>query len=395
MNGALPPSAANQHGSESTHPNDPTFQVGGVEFAAFRVPDPRVPDKQWWALRVVENGKVFDPRDGSSHEHSSVPKLQASIEDAFARLYENDPDLLRRSYGLPPRLERIRAVCAKAKVEVGHYDDPHAPDGRMWYYRTGAREEVAFRDEAFTGLCGLRDSPVLQDFLLASKQYVREDDTLLVVHAERWLDKHALRAAEEPTRGETGEKPMTRLIDLQRQFELVPGDSLDSPRFRFKSGFHDGTETESAGRQTPWDPRMHFDPVYVAGYFAGREDFRCSGQRSESSESAWNLHLSGDFSNRAYLFIVSTSGEMDDMELHGATISDGDLGALLHYDEVAVEDRQGDGVVYARNQDGMLIELTLDMDQQTPIVRPVFLTPAGVVDRSPCDGLAEESGMRP
>lgn len=125
MNGALPPSAANQHGSESTHPNDPTFQVGGVEFAAFRVPDPRVSDKQWWALRVVENGKVFDPRDGSSHEHGSVSNLQASIEDAFARLYENDPDLLRRGYGLPPRLERIRAVCAKARVEVGHYDDPH------------------------------------------------------------------------------------------------------------------------------------------------------------------------------------------------------------------------------------------------------------------------------
>lgn len=395
MNGALPPSAANQHESESTHPNDPTFQVGGVEFAAFRVPDPRVPDKQWWALRVVENGKVFDPRDGSSHEHSSVPKLQASIEDAFARLYENDPDMLRRGYGLPPRLERIRAVCAKAKVEVGHYDDPHAPDGRMWYYRTGAREEVGFRDEAFTGLCGLRDSPVLQDFLLASKQYVREDDTLLVVHAERWLDKHALRATEEPTRGETGEKPMTRLIDLHRQYEREYGTQATdrSPRVRFNNGFHDGTEAEAGGRAVRWDPRLHFDPVYVAGYFAGREDFRRTGKMASDSTPAWDLHLGADFSDRAHLFIVTTSGEQDDLQLDGSTISDVDMGALLHPEDAA--ERVGDGVVYARNQDGMLIELTLDMDQQTPVVRPVSLTPAGVVDRSSCDVLAEESGMRP
>ncbi len=205
MNGALPSSVASQHKRESTHPNDPTFQVGGVAFAAFRVPDPRVPDKQWWALRVVENGKVFDPRDGSSHEHSSVSKLQASIEDVFVRLYESDPDLLRRGYGLPPRLERIRAVCAKAKVEVGHYDDPHEPDGRLWYYRTDAREEVCFRDEAFAGLCALRDSPALQDFLLTSSRHVREDDTLLLVYAERWLDRPEARQAQhiedEPTEG--------------------------------------------------------------------------------------------------------------------------------------------------------------------------------------------------
>lgn len=180
-----------------TYPNDPTFQVAGTEFSAFRVPDPRVPDKQWWALRVVENGKVFDPRDGSSHDHSSVPKLQVSIEDALARAYENDPDLLRRGYGLPPRLERIRAVCAKANVEVGHYDDPHASGGCVWYYRTDGREEVDFRDEAFAGLSGLRDSSALQDFLLTAPRFRAEDDTFMLVDAERWLDNHAVRLAED------------------------------------------------------------------------------------------------------------------------------------------------------------------------------------------------------
>lgn len=94
-------------------------------------------------------------------------------------------------------------------------------------------------------------------------------------------------------------------------------------------------------------------------------------------------------------FTVFTAGEPDDMQLTGATISDDEMAELLHYEDVAVEDRKGNGVVYAHNQDGVLVELMLDMDQQTPVVRPVCLSPAGVQYLNSRDGLMEESGMRP
>ena len=94
-------------------------------------------------------------------------------------------------------------------------------------------------------------------------------------------------------------------------------------------------------------------------------------------------------------FTVVTTGELDDLQLTGSTTSGDELAELLHYETVAVEDRQGNGIVYARNQDGVLLELMLDMDEQTPVVRPVCLTPAGVMDLNACDALVEESGMRP
>ncbi len=78
-------------------------------------------------------------------------------------------------------------------------------------------------------------------------------------------------------------------------------------------------------------------------------------------------------------FTVVTTGELDDLQLIGATTSGDELAKLLHYETVAVEDRQGNGIVYARNQDGVLLELMLDMDEQTPIVRVIEITPEGVV----------------
>lgn len=181
---------------------------------------------------------------------------------------------------------------------------------------------------------------------------------------------------------------MTRLMDLHNHFvklgpNVGPDDMLYSPRFKFNSGFHDGTDAAEVGRPIPWDPRTHHDPVYVAGYFAGREAYGKLGHRPDTSQEAWDLQLNTSWRDRAHLFIVTTTGEPGELELIGSTASDRYMGQLLHYDEVPVEDRLGDGVVYARNQDGVMVELVLDMDEQTPIVREVEITPEGVVYLEP------------
>ena len=60
-------------------------------------------------------------------------------------------------------------------------------------------------------------------------------------------------------------------------------------------------------------------------------------------------------------FIVQTAGSGDDIELEGASIPEDELAELLAQP----------GVIYARNQDGALMELSTDMDFETPVVRQV------------------------
>lgn len=85
-------------------------------------------------------------------------------------------------------------------------------------------------------------------------------------------------------------------------------------------------------------------------------------------------------------FTLETSIDEDGMDVHGASISDEEMEELLAAQP---------GIVYARNQDGVLVEMMLDMDEQSPIVRPVLLTPEGVIDLHPRDGAADNAGPRP
>lgn len=189
MNETTQSSASEEDGQ---HQNTRTFHVGGIEFTAFRVPDPRMPNRQWWALRVVENDNVYDPRDGCSHDHSSVPKLQASIEDVFVRDYENDPDLLRRGYGLPPRLERIRDLAKRVGVWA-EANDEH----QTWssFYDGGGREH-GFESEAAALLAGIRKCEAMEEFRNAVKSYIWDDDTFLVVRASHMVRPSTGRGEE-------------------------------------------------------------------------------------------------------------------------------------------------------------------------------------------------------
>lgn len=139
---------------------------------------------------------------------------------------------------------------------------------------------------------------------------------------------------------------MTRLIDLQNAYECEHGESVwnDSPRVRFNWGFDDGMEAEESQRKMLWSPKVienaHPDPVYVAGHFAGRENFRRTGRRAPNSTAAWELALGkydSDVRKRAHLFIVETRGEPGDLQLAGASIPGDELAQLLHYETVAVE----------------------------------------------------------
>jgi len=68
-------------------------------------------------------------------------------------------------------------------------------------------------------------------------------------------------------------------------------------------------------------------------------------------------------------FVVETRGSGDGMELAGASIDEDALGELL---------RQP-GVIHARNQHGAVVEMFMDMDGDTPVVRPVASYPIGAL----------------
>lgn len=139
------------------------------------------------------------------------------------------------------------------------------------------------------------------------------------------------------------------------------------PRVRFNWGFHDGSADAERGRDPQWKPEAHHDAVYVAGYYGGRDAYRHHGVRPESSDEGWAIYALGEWSGRIQPFIVQTEGVGDAMELKGASVPEDQLAHLLAQP----------GVIYARNQDGAMVELSTDMDFETPVVRAVDMTPTG------------------
>lgn len=66
--------------------------------------------------------------------------------------------------------------------------------------------------------------------------------------------------------------------------------TLDSPRFRFNSGYHDGASDVNHRRRVK-NVRGHFDKVYAQGYEYGVEDAR-NGVYTENSDEAWKSRAS-------------------------------------------------------------------------------------------------------
>lgn len=88
-------------------------------------------------------------------------------------------------------------------------------------------------------------------------------------------------------------------------------------------------------------------------------------------------------------FTVETEGDINDpseLSVVQASIPEDQLDQLL---------RTPPGVVYAKNQDGILIELMLDMDHDSLIARGVELTPEGAVYLSVSDDLADNARHKP
>lgn len=169
--------------------HDSPFNIGDTDFMAVRMHRPC----DHWRVKVVESGEVLEAgADGFNTE--SRPKMQRDIEDMLRRV--GDIDLFRRHFNLPPRVQRVRDVAARAGVTAVYDEDQQSwaceqADGRMQY---GAPSETAAL------LAGLRNCDALQEFRLSVRAYVRADDTFLVVHAEQWLAKPQVTAAahEEP-----------------------------------------------------------------------------------------------------------------------------------------------------------------------------------------------------
>ena len=75
---------------------------------------------------------------------------------------------------------------------------------------------------------------------------------------------------------------MSRAPSLKVRFE---------PRVRFNWGFHQAQDDMARGARYR-DVSRHFDRHYAAGYEAGRQEFRETGKRNESSEPAWQASRS-------------------------------------------------------------------------------------------------------
>ena len=56
-------------------------------------------------------------------------------------------------------------------------------------------------------------------------------------------------------------------------------------RIRFNWGFHDAQAQAFYKYPRIWT--THFDKAYEAGYWAGMDEYKTTGQRNESSEQAW------------------------------------------------------------------------------------------------------------
>ena len=158
------------------------FCVGETDFEAVLFDHPLL----HWRVKVVETSEVLDPGTAGISSKSK-PKMQQDIEDLLRR--DGDVDVFRRGFKLPPRLERVQELAERIDVEA-EYDDEH----QTWScWDASGHEQHHFESESAALLAGIRNSDTLQDFLLTEKPYVRNDDTLMLIQAERWLDNQARR----------------------------------------------------------------------------------------------------------------------------------------------------------------------------------------------------------
>lgn len=187
---------------------------------------------------------------------------------------------------------------------------------------------------------------------------------------------------------------MKLIAKLHSDYQCEHGESAwqDSPRVRFNGGFHDGQHAMERGWTPAWKPAEHHDPVYVAAYFAGQDEFRRNGGSSDKSDTAWDIYCRGEYRDQMHLFFVETEGDHDDLEVVGATIPEEEMAVLLGTD--GVTERQLPGVIYARNQNGTLVEVMADMDSQSLIARAVDMTPEGPVYLNTSDELADNSRLK-
>lgn len=163
--------------STHTNPNEFPFTIGETDFAAVRVATPVA----HWQLKVVETGEMLVPGTAGIRM-VSLDGMRKGVE-ALLDFENGDVDLFRRGFKLPPRLERIRTLADHVGVEAE--DDE---ERGTWSCIHDGREQHHFPTEAAALLAGIRASEALADFMLTAPSYRREDDTFLLVYAERHLD---------------------------------------------------------------------------------------------------------------------------------------------------------------------------------------------------------------
>lgn len=144
-------------------------------------------------------------------------------------------------------------------------------------------------------------------------------------------------------------------------------------QIRFNRGFHDGQHDAAGGQHPSWREVGHFDSTYVVAYFSGVNAYNNSGTLAESGDAAFQQFTAGLLASEVKIqpFLFKTEGEGDEIEVTGSTISDDELQFLLNTDPA---------IVYAFNQDGLLLQVMFDMDEESLIALPVELTALGIVE---------------
>ena len=211
----------------------------------------------------------------------------------------------------------------------------------------------------------------------------------------------------------------TLLQDIGRQVaeqldlvieEVQPGSSnVIQGRFGTVGAVHWGIAHEGASEEVVWegigatalDVAAGAVNNYISEY--GKETAICALEQAQRVQnraeirSSTALHLKsladtflapgGSTLDPVSPFTIRTEGDPGDpveLQVLGASIDEDELQSLLHI---------GTGVLYARNQDGVVIELMLDMDQQSLVARGVEkVTAAGPVYLEPAD---EQAAPKP
>ncbi|MDQ1090685.1 hypothetical protein QE400_000098 [Xanthomonas sacchari] len=73
------------------------------------------------------------------------------------------------------------------------------------------------------------------------------------------------------------------------------------------------------------------------------------------------------------IIVESTGALADEVEIQSASVDEAEMQLLL---------TSGTGVIYARDQNGVVIEMWLDMDGESLVARPVKETASGMIPMS-------------